>query len=124
MNVWVQKSSYLNYKKDELPFIPHIDKNRVLKVMIYLNKVDNDLGPITFIKAEPIKYENLRNNLKEDYYLKKENKIKNFEEEDLKSITGDIGNVIIFDTNCPHFAGKINNKYKERNVYRFQFQYA
>ena len=30
-NLWLQKSSNSNYKKDDLPFIPHIDKQENLR---------------------------------------------------------------------------------------------
>ena len=36
--------------ENKLPFIPHIDKIRKFKVMVYINDINSDAGPISFFK--------------------------------------------------------------------------
>ena len=74
-DVWVQKKTYTEYLPDKLPNIPHIDKIRKFKVMIYLNPVTLSNGPINFLKIDPESYENKRKNLKSNYKLNQENQI-------------------------------------------------
>lgn len=119
-NVWLQNSSIVNFKKNELPFIPHIDKIRKFKVMIYLNDIGIDNGPIHLIKCRPYKYEKFRKNLPHNYREKKMNKIEDFKFENYDACHGPFGTTIIFDTNCPHYAGK-PSKNKFRKILRFNF---
>ena len=60
---------------DQLPNIPHIDKIRKFKVMIYLNPVTLSNGPINLLKINPENYEDKRKNLKNNYKLNQENQI-------------------------------------------------
>ena len=65
-DVWFVNSNKSIFEKDKLPYIPHIDKIRKLKVMIYLNDVKIENGPIHFAKVNPNKYENFRKKLNKD----------------------------------------------------------
>ena len=120
-NLWLQKSSNSNYKKDDLPFIPHIDKARKFKVMVYLNDVDLENGPIFFLNMPGKNFEEKRKRLSDDHKKNKENVIYDFKISEYSPAIGKFGTSIFFDTNCPHFAGeqKIN---KVRKVLRFNFK--
>jgi len=120
-DVWFVNSNKDIYKKDKLPYVPHIDKARKLKVMIYLNEVKLENGPIHFVKINPNKYENFRKKLGENYKEKQENEIKDIQIAKYEPLTGKFGTTIFFDTNTPHFAGKIENVSAERKVIRFNF---
>ena len=123
-DIWLQKSNQMTYKENELPFIPHIDKNRSFKVMIYLNDVKKKDGALHLIKINPEKFENKRQNLSKNYYLNKENHIQNIETKNFINCAGKIGTSIFFDTNCPHFAGVFNKEAKNRLIYRANFEYS
>ena len=124
-SIWVQKTTKLSTHFDptKLPYIPHIDKKRMFKIMVYLNDVINDNGPINLIKCDTNKYENLRLNLGDNYKEKGENVIKDISKSKFTSCTGPTGTVISFDTNCPHFAGNIKGNDDYRLIYRFNFDY-
>lgn len=121
LNIWIQKSTKQTYKKGELPFIPHIDKDRKFKVMLYLTNVNIENGPIHFLDEPGHNYEKKRLNLPEDYRKEKKNVVKNFELSKYQPALGQFGTAIFFDTNCPHFAGEQKNN-KERKILRFNFQ--
>jgi len=121
-DVWAQKSEYINSRPGELPFIPHIDKHRKFKIMVYLNNVHRDSGPIHFIKCRPSDYENFRKKLSKTYQVDKENEIKDFDISKYENCSGPTGTIIFFDTNCPHFAGiNKDGKTEPRYIYRFNF---
>ena len=124
-SIWVQKTTKQSSHFDptKLPYIPHIDKKRMFKIMVYLNDVINDNGPINLIKCDTNKYENLRLNLGDNYKEKGENVIKDISKSKFTSCTGPTGTVISFDTNCPHFAGNIKGNDDYRLIYRFNFDY-
>ena len=44
--LWLVSSSSNDTKKTTLPYIPHIDKRRYLKAMVYLHDVNLEHGPI------------------------------------------------------------------------------
>ena len=85
-----------------IPFIPHIDKDRSLKTMVYLHNVSFDHGPIHLGVAKY--YHNRKRRITQDYQSKGLNTI------DEKDIDGDLAPMIgkagdvIFDTNA-HKAG-------------------
>ena len=121
-DVWAQKSEHITTQPGELPFIPHIDKIRKFKVMIYLNDVAEESGPIHFVKCKPNNYENFRKNLGKNYKANKENEIKDFDISDYENCNGPVGTIIFFDTNCPHFAETIKKEnFDSRYIYRFNF---
>ena len=74
-NLWLQDSNseYTEKKINDLPFIPHIDKKRCLKVMIYLNDINQNAGPLNLVNANPENFEKMRQDLDFDY--KKKNKM-------------------------------------------------
>lgn len=120
-DLWLVKSTVDKFRHDKLPFVPHIDKSRKLKVMIYLNTVNIDSGPIYISKLNPNEYENFRKKLKKNYKIKQENQVKELDIRKFTPITGDFGSTIFFDTNTPHFAGKIKDNSSQRKVLRFNF---
>lgn len=122
-NIWLQKSNQTTYRENELPFIPHIDKNRSFKVMVYLCDVEKKGGSLHLIKIDPEKFENKRLNFSKNYYLNKENHIKSLDIKNFINCAGKIGTCIFFDTNCPHFAGKFKTNSIERLIYRVNFDY-
>ena len=79
LSLFVQKtmtdSKHFNLNK--LPYIPHIDKKRMFKIMVYLHNVNIDQGPIFLAKCDTNKFENLRLNLSENYKERGENTVKN-----------------------------------------------
>jgi hypothetical protein len=74
--LWLVESVPGDIKVGELPFIPHIDYRRFLKVMIYVDDVTEASGPFSAIKTNPDDFENFRLGLKPNY--KKDKKIKLF----------------------------------------------
>ncbi len=121
--LWLVKSLSDNSKKDVLPYIPHIDKDRYLKAMVYLHDVTIDHGPIHIGEAKNTSFiEQKRVNLPKNYKSKNLNTI---DEYDLKTnlipIIGKAGDVVFFDTNTPHKAGVIKKNYF-RKVLRFDFE--
>tara|TARA_Y100001935_G_C17285638_1_gene500189 strand:- start:1292 stop:1921 length:630 start_codon:yes stop_codon:yes gene_type:complete len=125
-SIWVQKTTKQSSHFDptKLPYIPHIDKKRMFKIMIYLNDVIKDNGPINLIKCDTNKYEKLRSNLGENYKEKSENTITDLCKNEFTSCEGPVGTVIFFDTNCPHFAGNLKSDNDYRLIYRFNFEYC
>ncbi|MDC1220884.1 hypothetical protein N8Z16_00050 [bacterium] len=123
-DIWFIKSNKKTYTPKKLPYIPHIDKVRKFKVMIYLNDVNLRDGPINFTKINPDTYEIFRKNLKSNYKKKQENKIVDIPIKDYLPLTGKFGTTIFFDTNTPHFAGKITKLPSYRNVVRFNFRFS
>ena len=122
-NIWFAKSVESIYEPKKLPYIPHIDKVRKIKAMVYLNDVTIEDGPLYIAKVDPNNYENFRKELKPDYKKRQENEIKNLKIEDYSPLNGKFGTTIFFDTNAPHFAGKIHNKNSLRKIIRFNFRF-
>jgi hypothetical protein len=121
--LWLQNSNkyFSDSNTNELPFIPHIDKRRALKVMIYLNEINKDVGPINLTHTAPEKFEKLRKNLDHNYQINKQNVINSIPLNKFISCEGNFGTCIIFDTNTPHFAGPIVEKNITRKILRFSF---
>lgn len=118
--LWLVESKPKDIVIGELPYIPHIDYNRFLKVMIYVDRVDEFCGPFSAYRIDPNKLEEMRLSLKYDYKTNKENRINAFPLMEYKAFTGAEGTMILFDTNCPHFAGEVEVGYSRR-VFRFDF---
>ena len=112
-----------NYNPHKLPFIPHLDFDRKLKVMIYLSDVSASDGPIYFRNCNIETFEKKTLSLKKDYKLNQLNEINDYKINEYKPCIGDAGSVIFFDTNCPHFAGQIENKSNQRKILRFNYVY-
>lgn len=120
--VWFEKKIFnvntdKNYLK-KLPYIPHIDKFRFLKIMIYLDKINEINGAIQFCEIKPNIFEKNRNNIWKNSEFSNVIEDKNLK---FKSISGEVGDLVIFDTNCPHKAGTGNPK-MERNVIRLDYE--
>lgn len=120
-DIWVQKNSYTEYNPNELPNVPHIDKIRKFKVLIYLDDVDATNGAISFYGLDPDDMETFRQRLKPDYKKNKGNVLKNISKHECQKLTGPFGTTIFFDTNTPHFAGELKYKKSERKSLRFNF---
>ena len=56
-DIWFSETQKSSYKNGELPNIPHIDKIRKFKIMVYLNDVNSDNGPLFLTKCNVNKYE-------------------------------------------------------------------
>ena len=121
-DIWIQKTNKDSYKWGELPFIPHIDKIRKFKVMIYLNEVNLETGALHLAKVSPEKYETFRKNLKKDYHIRKENRIEDIDIEHYTPCVGPFGSTAFFDTNCPHYGGEFKRG-THRKIFRFNFRY-
>ena len=119
---WMVRSQTKDTDLSKLPYIPHFDKLRRLKGMIYLHDVNTHHGPIHFGKLQdPDQIDARRRKLPENYKEIGGNTIK---ENDLKSgmvpMEGKAGDVVFFDTNTAHCAGIVSEGF-ERHVIRFDF---
>jgi len=120
-NVWMISTNKKNFHKNNLPFIPHIDKKRYLKVFLYVDNVEEKDGPFTVsLNQSPTKNEQkrrlwMKNDNQNEHGLLFRDKISNF-----KKMTFKAGTIICFDTNIPHFAGEIK-KNGYRKVLRFNY---
>lgn len=121
--LWLVSSSSNDTNKNTLPYIPHIDKRRYLKAMVYLHDVNLEHGPIHLGQAKKnINIEQKRKRLPHDYKEKGLNTINDKDIDGiLTPILGKAGDVIFFDTNTPHKAGIIKDSY-HRKVLRFDFE--
>jgi hypothetical protein len=120
--LWLVYSKSSDIDEKALPYIPHIDKDRSFKAMIYLHDVKLENGPIQLGKAKKnIDTEKIRKKLREGYHIKNLNRINLDDIEKLNPMTGKAGDVIFFDTNTPHKAGIIKSGYF-RKVLRFKFK--
>ena len=118
--LWIGYNTHTNTNNTELPFIPHFDKIRHLKGMVYLNDVTLDNGPIHISHHEYEWIEKIRLNLPSDYKKLGLNSQPLSEIEKLKPIVGEKNTLILFDTNTPHNAGKVmQNKF--RKFLRFDY---
>lgn len=123
IQLWLVSSKSNNENKNILPYIPHIDKDRRLKAMVYLHDIDLEHGPIHLGKLKKtIDIEQRRKKLPKDFQKKGLNTIDDEHlENDLIPIIGKTGDVVFFDTNTPHKAGTVKDNYC-RKVLRFDFQ--
>jgi len=121
--LWLVNSSSNDTSKVGLPYIPHIDKRRYLKAMVYLHDVSLKHGPIHLGKVKNnIDIEKKRKKLPKDYKEKGLNTIEDEHlEENLSPMLGKAMDVVFFDTNVPHKAGIIEDGYC-RKVLRFDFE--
>lgn len=121
--LWLVNSISDDTKKNILPYVPHIDKKRFLKAMVYLHDISLEHGPIHLGKVKNnIDIEKIRKELPKDYKIKGLNIVnKNQIQEILTPMLGKAGDVIFFDTNVPHKAGVIKEGFN-RKVLRFDFE--
>lgn len=100
--IWYVTTSESNSEPGKLPYIPHFDKRRFIKLMVYLNDVGSSDGPFTTASHPVNLYEDERKRLPDNYKelgLNSEIKKHSYSE-----VTFTAGSGIIFDTNCAHFA--------------------
>ena len=123
--LWLVSTSPNKVNETELPYIPHIDKDRSYKAMIYLHDVSLKHGPIHMGRARNnFNVEKMRKNLPHNYQENKLNSISDYNLEGaLTPMIGKAGDVVFFDTNTPHKAGILQNGYY-RKVLRFKFKSA
>ncbi len=121
--LWLVSSSPNNTKKDHLPYIPHIDKNRYLKAMVYLHDISLNHGPIHLGKVKSnINLEHERKKFTKDYKKKGLNIVGHEKiEGNLFPMIGKAGDVVFFDTNTPHKAGIVSDGFN-RKILRFDFE--
>ena len=91
--------------------------------MIYLNNLGIKKEAIFICKIHPSKYKVFRRKLKPNYKLHQENIIKDLKPEDYLPQIGEFGIDIFFDTNTPHFTGRLHNKEFIRKIIRFNYRY-
>jgi len=121
-NIWMMQSKMSNCNKKELPFLPHIDKKRYLKVFLYLNDVENKDGPFTICtNSSPLKNELLRKNWHSSN--KSAHGLTISDNISLTKLIYKKGTIICFDTNVPHCAGEILEN-GCRKVLRFNYFYS
>jgi len=120
--VWFVKSQSKDTDPNKLPYLPHFDKHRYLKAMIYLHDVVEDHGPIHFGRLlNPAEIDTRRRRLPANYKDLGLNTIKASEMiSGMEPVLGKAGDVIFFDTNAAHRAGIVSEGF-ERNVIRFDF---
>jgi hypothetical protein len=119
--LWLVESVPGDIKVGELPYIPHIDYRRFLKVMIYVDDVTEASGPFSAINTNPDDFEVFRLGLKLNYKKDKRNQISDFSLDKYEKYTGPKGTMILFDTNCPHFAAAVSPGCRRR-VFRFDYE--
>jgi ectoine hydroxylase-related dioxygenase (phytanoyl-CoA dioxygenase family) len=119
---WFVKSQSKDTDPNKLPYLPHFDKHRYLKAMIYLHDVVEDHGPIHFGRLlNPAEIDTRRRRLPANYKDLGLNTIKASEMiSGMEPVLGKAGDVIFFDTNAAHRAGIVSEGF-ERNVIRFDF---
>ena len=112
------RKSFVNNLQDAETNIYHKDENsfNLLKVFIYLNDVDKNAGPFMFVKKT-----HKKTNLESFKNYRINDKVINskFSSDDIISLTGKIGDVIIANTRGFHKGKKVINK--ERNMLTFTF---
>jgi len=121
--LWLVSSSSENTKKDHLPYIPHIDKDRYLKAMVYLHDITLNHGPIHLGKVKSnIDLEYERQKFTKNYKKKGLNIVGHDKiEGNLLPMIGKAGDVVFFDTNTPHKAGIVSDGFS-RKILRFDFE--
>ena len=118
--LWLVKSRPENIHADAVPFVPHFDRQRFLKAMIYLDDVTSRDGPFTVASQPPSRTDALRRSLPDDYKERGLNVIRDLQAAGFTACTGMAGSVIFFDTNSPHYAGHVQGS-GQRRVFRFDF---
>jgi len=116
--LWCVRSDAGSGAADRVPYVPHIDRDRYVKVMIYLDAVSEEDGPLTIAPGRPAQLEARRRRLGPDYKARGENVVTDVA--DAVAMTGPAGTVVLFDTNVPHLAGRVAPG-RERRVLRFDF---
>lgn len=119
-NLWAVRSTADDTDPSWLPYVPHIDNRRLLKVMIYLDDVGIHDGPFHGACCRPDDFEPKRLSFSSEFNTRGENRITSIPEECFEACLGPAGTTVVFDTNCPHYAGQVSPG-ALRRVLRFSF---
>lgn len=119
--VWFQRStnSWTSEHDRTVPFLPHIDKRRYLKAMLYVSDVNKDSGAMETSALPPQDYERMRRRLPRNYKERGLNVI-DLPPAAFFPLSGAKGTIILFDTNTPHHAGEVTPDH-ERRIVRLDF---
>ena len=119
--VWFQRStsSWTSEQHKAVPFLPHIDKRRYLKAMLYVSDVNKESGAMETSALPPQDYERMRRRLPRDYKERGLNLI-DLPPDSFFPLSGPKGTTILFDTNTPHHAGAVAPG-SERRIVRLDF---
>lgn len=119
--IWIQRSTakYTSQFGKSVPFVPHIDRQRYAKVMVYLSSVGEGDGAMEIASQNPETLEPLRRSLPDDYKERGLNVVE-VDSERFTSLKGARGTAVYFDTNTPHRATPISLGHV-REVARFDF---
>lgn len=117
--IWFVKTINENSKPGKLPYVPHFDKRRYLKLMVYLTDVTTNDGPFTTSTTNVNFYDDRRKNLPPNHGEAQLNYVET--DKNYKQILLNAGDAVIFDTNCPHFACPVN-KGGNREILRLDFE--
>jgi hypothetical protein len=118
--IWFVETLRRDVDDKMLPYLPHIDKKRYVKVMVYVDDVTIEDGAFWVCKRLPHDFEEFRISLPENYKKNQLNLIENIPETDFFPVLGDAGSLIVFDTNTPHYAGRVLEG-RSRRVIRFDY---
>ncbi|NQZ01568.1 MAG: phytanoyl-CoA dioxygenase family protein [Bdellovibrionales bacterium] len=120
--LWLVNTDPTDSDQTKLPYIPHFDKERYLKAMIYLTDViDTQDGPIHLLDQEIQGTDQRRRKLPKNHKERGLNHFRLNENQTLQPIPGAAGTLILFDTNTPHKAGLVSPGHN-RKVLRFDFE--
>jgi hypothetical protein len=121
--LWLVCSENKHTNPTILPYIPHFDKHRYLKAMVYLHDVTNKHGPIHLgCTSDNANIEHRRKNLPDNYKSLSLNTIDDIDiDGEMIPMVGCAGDIIFFDTNTAHKAGIVSKGYMRR-VLRFDFE--
>ena len=117
--IWYVSTTFENSEPGKLPYIPHFDKRRFVKLMVYLTDVTGEDGPFTTADHDVSVYEDQRMCLPEDY--KELGLNSKLHDHNFQEILATAGDGIIFDTNCAHYAKPVGENGR-RHVLRFDFE--
>ena len=117
--VWIVYTTASDSDLRVLPYIPHFDRDRYLKVIIYLNDVNKSNGAFWACSSDVNVIEKRRRSLPDNYKARGLNSINS--DQDFSPVEGQAGDAILFDTNCPHYAGTVEND-KFRHILRVDFE--
>jgi len=126
LQAWYVVSTGSQGVQTDLPYLPHFDRDRRFKVMIYLSDVSEENGPISFAEVSQddlASIEKTRLGLLQasdcpPVEMSKRNVVKTSL---LKNVVGPAGSVVVFDTNNPHCAGSVEEG-RSREVFRLDFR--
>ena len=122
--IWFQITDSSVADQTILPYVPHFDKYRFLKGMVYLDDVNPENGPIHFGEyANHFKVDEVRRRLPFKHKELGLNLVQPRELRDVPSpVLGKAGDVVLFDTSAPHKAGTVAEGHIRR-VVRFDFEH-